>query len=572
MLRLFPRDTTRGTIKSIAQQPLGAALNRLFLPRTVLLACDLFQPSIPEPVKMSDTILVSGWALSNPPVKRIRIYIDDTFVGFANYRILRPDVLEAYPQFHNSQLSGFRKLIFLDAFEKGLHRLKIVAENDVYAPTLVIGLIEVEETHYLPSQSFVEKIHYKPLSVRISVIILTKEPPFDFEQTIERLRAQRGIPQPEIVIVNSGNSNLSSLAKYNVRIYEIQPEEFSHSVTRNWAARKARGDYIMFLSDDAIPAKDDLLLNMVSILEDDHKVAAVTARQLPRSDSDLMSCFMIWNFYRGLRYDGDGFVGSDNLDALTVEQKRASCQIDDVCSCYNRNLFLKYEYGHGASYAEDLALGIRLVKDGFKIARLFSTGVTHSHDRATSYWLKRSYVDFKTVSSLLEFDRPDFGSWSPKSVNDCIDLILNQYRSLDTSVVSIIESAYCNHNLEETFNMLASRLCDGPGKAEARFVDVEFQNILKQIMQVINYRQTTNAWSESNPLTSQYLVDLATFREWLVGSHEILRGLESEFVKAVYKLLGARIGTFLGEYFVYASAMSHDEKTLALDKLLSQGV
>jgi GT2 family glycosyltransferase len=572
MLRLFPRGTTRSTMKSIAQQPLGVVLNRILPPHTVLIACDLFQPSIPEPVKMSDTILVSGWALSSPPVKRIRIYVDDTFVGFANYHIPRPDVLQAYPQFRNSQLSGFLKLIFLDAFERGLHQLKIVAENGVYAPAFVEGLIEVEETRHLPTQRVVEEMHNESLSARISVIILTKDPPVEFEQTIERLRAQRGIPKPEIVIVNSGNSNLNSLAKHNVRIYKIQPAEFSHSVTRNWAAHKARGDYIMFLSDDAIPAKDDLLLDMVSILEHNNEVAAVTARQLPRSDSDLMSCFMIWDFYHGLRIDRDKIVGSDNLDEITVEQKRASCQIDDVCSCYNRKMFMKYQYGHSASYAEDLDLGIRLVKDGFKIARLFSTGVTHSHNRPTSYWLKRSYVDFKTVSTLLEFDRPDFGSWSPKSVNDFIDLILNQYRALDTSVIKLIEAAYCSYDIDEAFNMLTSRLCEGPGGGKVAFVDFELQDILKQITQIVNYRHTTNAWSASNPFASQYLVGLATFREWLVESHRTLRSLESEFVKALYKLLGIRIGTFLGEFFVYAGNTVNVENTLALDKLLSEGI
>jgi GT2 family glycosyltransferase len=560
-------------MKSIAQQPLGAALNRLFLPRTVLLACDLFQPSIPEPVKMSDTILVSGWALSSPPVKRIRIYVDDAFVGFANYRILRPDVLEAYPQFHDSEFSGFRKLIILDAFEKGLHRLKIVAENDVYVPTFVEGLIEVEESHYLHTPHFVDETLQASLKAKISVIILTKEPPADFEQTLERLRTQKGVPQPEIVIINSGKSDLNSLAKYNVRSYKIQPEQFSHSGTRNYAARKAKGDYIVFLSDDAIPAKNDLLLNMVRILENDHTIAAVTARQLPRSDSDLISCFAIWGHYRALRTDKDEIVGSDNLDEITTEQKRASCQIDDVCSCYNRKVFLKYKYSDAASYGEDLELGTRLVKDGFKIARLFSTGVTHSHNRAAAYYLKRSYVDFKALSWILGYRQPDFGPWRPKSLDDCIDLILHLHRSLNVAVDSLVESAYCNYDIDESFSMLSSRLSDEPGSAEARLGDADLQNFLKRITIAINYQNTTHAVNESNPLVSQYLATLAMFGQWLSESRETLRDLESEFVKALYKLLAAHIGGFLGKYFVYTKATAHDdEKTLILDKLLSEGV
>ena len=130
----------------------------------MLLSCDLFQPSILEPVKTSDTILVSGWALSNPPVKRISFYVDSIFLGFADYGIVREDVRKVHPQFHDSQFSGFRRLITLDSFEKGMHRLKMVAENDVYPPTCVEGLIEVEETHYIHTPHFVERIHHASLN------------------------------------------------------------------------------------------------------------------------------------------------------------------------------------------------------------------------------------------------------------------------------------------------------------------------------------------------------------------------------------------------------------------------
>lgn len=574
MLRIFPRGTPRGKIQTIAQRPIGEALKRFMPHRTVLFVCDSFDPSIPQPVKTTDTMEVFGWALSSPPFKRIRIYVDDTFVGFANHHIFRPDVRAAYPQYPDSELSGFRKLIILDAFQKGLHRLKIVAEDDVYAPTSVEGMVEVEESHYLHTPHFADESVQPPLNARISVIILTKEPPADFEQTLERLRSQIGILQPEIVIINSGNSDLSNLAKYNVTSYTIQPDQFSHSATRNYAARMAKGDYVLFLSDDAIPAKNDLLLNMVHILANDRTVAAVTARQLPRSDSDLVSCFAIWEYYRALLTDRDKIFGSVNLEKVPAEQRRASCQIDDVCSCFNRRIFLKYEFSDAVSYAEDLELGIRLIKGGFKIARLFSTGVTHSHHRTTPYYLKRSYVDFKALFTLLGYKPPDFGAWTPKSLDDCIDPILQLHRSLSTSVESLMESAYCGYDIDKSFSMLFSRLCDGSWTDNASFVDADadLQNILNQITQVINYRPTTNPRSESNPLTSKYLMTLATFREWLIASHETLRDLESEFVEGLYKLLAVQIGGFLGEYFTYASGTVHDDKVLALDKFLSEGV
>jgi len=134
-----------------------------------------------------------------------------------------------------------------------------------------------------------------------------------------------------------------------------------------------------------------------------------------------------------------------------------------------------------------------------------------------------------------------------------------------------MKSTYCGYEIEKSFNMLSSRLYDGPGSSNARSSGDDLQNVLKQITQAANYRPTTDAWREANPLTSQYLATLRTFCEWIMESHETLRGFESEFVEALYKLLATQIGTFLAEYFV-SSARIMDEKTLALDKLLSEGV
>ncbi len=52
---------------------------------------------------------------------------------------------------------------------------------------------------------------------------------------------------------------------------------------------------------------------------------------------------------------------------------------------------MKYKYRF--NYAEDLDLGIRLIKDGNQIAFLGSTRIIHSHNIPASYFLKKGYVD-----------------------------------------------------------------------------------------------------------------------------------------------------------------------------------
>jgi len=540
----------------------------------VLLYCDTPRLSLLEPTKVSDTIVVSGWALSDRGIRKIEIYLNDSFVGLANYGIFRFDIGVAHPEFPNSYLSGFRKLIDLDQSGKeGPYRLKIVALSDL-PPARIEGLIEIDRSvRAQPIGPAGEELPGKPFAEKPSVIILTRWPPADFEQTLEQIRTQKGINDPEIIIVNSGNFDLDSLArKYKATVYNISPEQFDHATTRNYAAEKAGGDYVIFMTDDAIPADQYLLHSMIDVLKSDRTIAAATARQIPRSDADLMYCQAMWHHYEKLGINRNRIVGSHDLDKMSPAEKRAICQIDDVCSCFRRNVFLQYRYAKGLGYAEDLELGIRLVKDGFKIAQLFKTGVIHSHNRPPSYWLRRSYVDFKVLHRLLNYEVAKFKFWSVESPNDLLSLALELYRSLNVAIDNLISAGFCEYDVQKVFKTIKSQI----QRSSEILVDTnrrhqDLSEILEQITKLLDYRREKS--QRRNPLIDGYLLSLETFKEWFMNSHKDLNNLETEFVETLYKLLAVQIGNWIGQYAAYTSERGYrDEKIAALDSFLSKGV
>jgi hypothetical protein len=71
-----------------------------------------------------------------------------------------------------------------------------------------------------------------------------------------------------------------------------------------------------------------------------------------------------------------------------------------VSCIISRELFERYRYR--GDYAEDLDLGIRLIKDGYRIAMLASVKVIHSHNRPPFYYLKRSFVDVVFLLGAFE--------------------------------------------------------------------------------------------------------------------------------------------------------------------------
>jgi rhamnosyltransferase len=460
-------------------------------------------------------------------------------------------------------------------WEKVKRRELMIAPTIPYGhPATVQGLVDVDADIRLERDlPALERKCQQFAEAKVSVIIPTKTLPADFRQTLERIRNQKGINDPEIVVLNSGGRDLSYLANdYKVAVCDVPTGSFSHGETRNQAAQMATGDYVVFMTDDAIPADPYLLHKMISVLASDSTIGAVTARQIPRSDADLMYCQAIWGHYRMLGLDRDRVVGSTDLDTKSPREKRSICQIDDVCSCFRRTQFLEHRYATDVEYAEDLELGIRLVQRGLKIAQLFTTGVIHSHNRTPQYWARRSYVDFKVLQRLLNLETVDFKSWSVESANDLLDLVMSLYRSLNVAINDLIASRYYEYDITKAFSIIRSRLKhDFDARTDSRVLNEDVSKMLQEIGMLLDYR--AQAKRDTKHLANRYSASLGTFQEWLENTHKDLSSLEKDFVEALYKLFAVQLGDCFGQYAVYANKTGHhDERTLALDRYLSEGV
>lgn len=241
----------------------------------------------------------------------------------------------------------------------------------------------------------IEKIDKK-----ISIIIPTKNAGDEFSFLMKVLRMQEGFREIEIVIVDSGSTDDTvEIAKYNnAKIVQIKPKEFTHSYARNLGAKNATGDYLLFTVQDALPPSLTWLYELFQVLKNED-VVAVSCAETPREDADLFYRQVCWNHYNFLGInDGDRiFSLPEKTDHISLRQ---NAQLSDLANLISREVFEKYQYRLG--YAEDLDLGIRLIKDGYKIAFLGSVRIIHSHDRLPYYHLKRGYVDNQFLSDVFE--------------------------------------------------------------------------------------------------------------------------------------------------------------------------
>ncbi len=119
----------------------------------------------------------------------------------------------------------------------------------------------------------------------VSILFVTKNGERYLGAILRRIQEQQGnFRLAEIIAVDSGSRDqtLSILEEHAVRIMRIPAQTFGHGRTRNLAASYARGDYLVFLTQDATPANTNWLDKLLAPLLVDPLIAGAYSRHVPR--------------------------------------------------------------------------------------------------------------------------------------------------------------------------------------------------------------------------------------------------------------------------------------------------
>lgn len=280
----------------------------------------------------------------------------------------------------------------------------------------------------------------------VSVIVPTFNPGEDIKVVIKKIKAQQKV-KIEIIIIDSGSQDgtIQYIKEENVKLIQISQKEFSHSYARNLGAENAQGEYLLFMTQDASPSSNHFVYDLLQPLLKNEAVATMN-RQIPRDDSDLYGAMSVYfnNEYFGMNKQDS--ISSLPNDVSNKEIMRKNGQLDDVCCLIKKNVFDQYKYR--GVYAEDLDLGIRLIQDGYTLARLSSVAVIHSHNRKPFYFLKRAIIESRMYLQNSNFDDLD------SRINSCITLYVLTLR-LKTKLKNIFNLSY---DLESLFTHIQEEI------------------------------------------------------------------------------------------------------------------
>lgn len=233
---------------------------------------------------------------------------------------------------------------------------------------------------------------YEPRAT-VTVVV----PTYNGEDYLDRLlcsvAGQQYDGEVEVLIVDSGSTDntLQIIAKHSeVRLVQIPNTEFGHGRTRAMAADLAAGQLVVFLTQDAVPASDSWLAELVAPFDIDDRIVLVTGRQAPRDRAFPLQRFEIIGVFSALGPD-DGITifgaGSTPLQGAAFD--RAAFH-SDVNAAVRKELLATVPF-RDVRYSEDQLMGRDVLAAGFWKAYAGRAVVEHSNDLTLHEYGKRIF-------------------------------------------------------------------------------------------------------------------------------------------------------------------------------------
>ncbi len=233
------------------------------------------------------------------------------------------------------------------------------------------------------------------MSPLATVAILTWNGEEYLRDILTALRTQQVDGEVEVLVIDSGSTDatLAIIADFpEVRLHQIPNSEFGHGKTRNLAAQLATGEFVVYLTHDAVPADDFWLAGMLAPFELFPRVVGVVGRQIPRPQ-----CFPL------LKYEIRRVFETQGAEfATTISYEDPAFQrhphygpparfYSDVNSAARRRYLLDEVPYQDVSYAEDQLFAQEFMrKGGFKAYAPWGA-VVHSNDLTYGEYKKRLF-------------------------------------------------------------------------------------------------------------------------------------------------------------------------------------
>lgn len=233
----------------------------------------------------------------------------------------------------------------------------------------------------------------------VSIVIPTKNAGDTLEKVLDAVFQQKTEYKYEVICVDSGSSDhtIEIIQKYPCRLFQIPPEEFGHGKTRNYGASQGTGEFIIFLTQDALPANEHWLQAFIDAMKMDETIAGGFGIHYPYPDCNVLDKRDLKRHFLNFGEENHLFF-IENAD-LYYEDKGYQQYLaffSDNNSCLRRSVWEKIPY-QDVDFAEDQIWARDILEAGYKKVYCPNAAVYHSHNYPLRTYFHRYYDEFKGI-------------------------------------------------------------------------------------------------------------------------------------------------------------------------------
>jgi GT2 family glycosyltransferase len=242
----------------------------------------------------------------------------------------------------------------------------------------------------------------------VTVAIPTRDGGALFAGVLEALGRQT--VEHELLVCDSGSrdGSLELALSHGARVLEIAPEQFSHGGVRNRLMDAARGAHVALLTQDAEPAGERWLADLLSGFAAAGDVGVAYGPYRPRPDAPLPVRLELEAWFASLAPDLEPQIErlsetERSLPVLELLGRRGF--LTDANACVSRVVWERVPFRE-VPYAEDRVLAIDMLRAGFAKAYVPSAAVVHSHRYTSAEQLRRCFDEWRGLLEVYGWREP----------------------------------------------------------------------------------------------------------------------------------------------------------------------
>jgi rhamnosyltransferase len=242
----------------------------------------------------------------------------------------------------------------------------------------------------------------------VTVAIPTCDAGCRFSELLDKLTKQTLKPDGIIVVDSASADQTGRVAEdYKCMVITINRADFDHGTTRNLAVSRTDSEFVIFLTQDAIPADEFMIAELIKPMQADPNIAVCYGRQLPASDAGRLE-----SFARLFNYPEKSVLKTKN-DIAKLGLKTFFCS--NSCSAIRTSILKELGgFKNNVIVNEDMLFAAQAILAGFSVYYSADAKVFHSHRFSATatfrryFNIGRFFADNRWITDIAGISR--FGS------------------------------------------------------------------------------------------------------------------------------------------------------------------